>query len=125
MRNVFLVFMLILSLIFVWKNAARAQTGNESAEDADLGRRVYLWTGCGNCHGFDARGGWRGPDLTDPRLLRVRSDDDLFAVIKHGRRDTMMAFYWDELADDQIRSIVSYLRDEGGKRAEAPAPAAR
>ena len=125
MRVAFLAAMLITALIFVWKGAARAEDGVVLSADAQLGRKVYLWTGCANCHGADARGAWRGPDLTDPHLLRVRTDQNLFDVIKHGRPDTMMAFYGDELADEQISLIVAFLRDEGRKRGAAEVAGAR
>ena len=124
MRNVFLTAMLITALIFVWKGGARADE-NVTAQDAELGRRIYLWTGCGNCHGTDARGAWRGPDLTDPRLLQVRTDRNLFDTIERGRPDTMMGFYGDELAADQIRLIVAYLRHEGRRRGETESASAR
>lgn len=58
-------------------------------------------------------------------LLRVRTDQNFFDVIKHGRPDTMMAFYRDELADEQIELIVAFLRDEGRKRQAAGEDAAR
>ena len=119
MRFAFLAAMLITALIFVWKGAARAEDRAQLAADAQLGRKVYLWTGCANCHGADARGASRGPDLTDPHLLQVRTDQNLFDVIKHGRPDTMMAFYGDELADEQIGLIVAFLRDEGRRRGAA------
>jgi mono/diheme cytochrome c family protein len=118
MRAAFLAAMLITALIYVWQSA-RGEEKLDVSDDAQLGRKVYLWTGCGNCHGTDARGAWRGPDLTDPRLLRVRTDQNLFDVIKHGRPDTMMAFYDDELADEQIALIVAFLRDEGRRRSAA------
>jgi mono/diheme cytochrome c family protein len=124
-RFAFLAAMLVIALIFVWKGAVRAEDDLSQSADAQLGRKVYLWTGCANCHGADARGAWRGPDLTDPRLLRVRTDQNLFDVIKHGRPDTMMAFYGDELADEQIGLIVAFLRDEGRKRDAAEVAGAR
>jgi mono/diheme cytochrome c family protein len=125
MRVAFLAAMLITALIFVWKGAVRAEGDATMAADAQLGRKVYLWTGCANCHGANARGAWRGPDLTDPHLLRVRTDQNLFDVIKHGRPDTMMAFYGDELADEQIGLIVAFLRDEGRRRDAAEVAGAR
>ena len=125
MRGAFLIATLITALIFIGKDAAHGDEVDDAAADVQLGRRIYLWTGCGNCHGKDARGAWRGPDLTDPGLLRVRTDQNLFDVIKHGRPDTMMGFYGDELADDQIDLIVAFLRDEGRKRRPADMPASR
>ena len=125
MRVAFLAAVLITGLIFVWQGAARPEDNLDASADARLGRKIYLWTGCANCHGTDARGAWKGPDLTDPRLLSVRTDQNLFDVIKLGRRDTMMAFYGDELADEQIDLIVAFLRDEGRKRSTAEMAGAR
>ena len=120
MRTVFAVATMVTALVCAWKNAGKAEETRAAPPERELGRRLYLWAGCGMCHGFDARGAWRGPDLTDPGLLRVRTDDDIFDVIKHGRSDTMMGYYGDELADEQIRAIVAFLRDQGDKRDASP-----
>jgi len=125
MRVSFLIAMVVTALIFVWKGGVQAEDPNGAAADAQMGRRVYVRAGCGNCHGLDAQGAWRGPDLTDPELLRVRTDQNFFDVIKDGRADTMMAFYRDELADEQIELIVAFLRDEGRKREAAGRDASR
>jgi mono/diheme cytochrome c family protein len=126
MKNTaFLTAMSFVALIFLLKNGGRADVATGEGGEPQLGHKIYLWTGCGNCHGRDARGAWGGPDLTDPSLLRVRTDENIFDVIKHGRRDTMMGYYSDELADDQIRSIVRYLRDEAKRRRDTDAAPAR
>lgn len=121
MRTAFLAAMVVAACVFFWKGSARAEESRGS-DDAKLGKQIYLWTGCAICHGKDARGAWKGPDLTDPQLLRVRSDENLFDVIKHGRPDTMMGFYRDELADEQISLIVAYLRNEGRIRSASRQP---
>jgi mono/diheme cytochrome c family protein len=92
----------------------------------DMGRGVYTRFSCPMCHGPNARGG-AGPDLTDAQWIFQPSDRMLFEVIRNGRRGTMMPGYADELADEQIWLVVSYLRfEEARRRAEvdaAPIPA--
>jgi len=87
----------------------------------EMGRGIYMRFSCPMCHGPNARGG-AGPDLTDDRWIFQPSDRMLFNVIKYGRRGTMMPGYADELADEQIWLVVSYLRfEEARRRAEADA----
>jgi len=89
----------------------------------DMGRGIYSRFSCPMCHGFEARGG-AGPDLTDAQWIFQPSDRMLFEVIRSGRRGTMMPGYADELADEQIWLVVSYLRFEAARRrAEADAQA--
>jgi mono/diheme cytochrome c family protein len=81
----------------------------------DMGRGIYARFSCPMCHGPNARGG-AGPDLTDERWIFQPSDRMLFNVIKYGRRGTMMPGYADELADEQIWLVVSYLREQEALR---------
>jgi mono/diheme cytochrome c family protein len=82
---------------------------------AEMGRGLYLRMGCIGCHGPDARGA-TAPDLTDPHWRARRTETLLFEVIKYGRPDSMMAGYGDELEDEQIWLLVSYLRSEERRR---------
>jgi len=87
----------------------------------DMGRGIYTRFSCPMCHGPNARGG-AGPDLTDAQWIFQPSDRMLFEVIRTGRRGTMMPGYADELADEQIWLVVSYLRfEEARRRTEADA----
>jgi len=49
-------------------------------------------------------------DLTDDQWDHGSSDGDVFAVIKRGVSPTMMAGFDGRIPDDDIWSIVNYLR---------------
>src|SRR6202162_2088596 len=45
---------------------------------------------CSPCHGLNARGGGRGPDLTSGRWIHGSSDEDIFRTITEGVPGTEM-----------------------------------
>ena len=79
------------------------------------GARLFKRISCHGCHGGNARGG-TGPDLTDDEWIREPTDAMIFNTIRNGRSGTMMSPFRDDLTDDQIWYLVSYIRDLGKKR---------
>ncbi len=88
------------------------------------GKRVYE-ANCALCHGSRAQGAVKAgmaisiieeqrkqqpPDLTDDRWDHGSSDGDIFAVTRRGVPTTMMPGYDGRIADDEIWSVVNYLR---------------
>lgn len=88
------------------------------------GKRAYD-ANCAACHGNLAQGavkagltisiieeqrGKQPPDLTDDQSDHGSSDGDIFAVIKRGVPPTMMAGFDGRIPDQDIWSIVNYLR---------------
>jgi len=63
---------------------------------------------CVFCHGFGARGGMRGPDLTTGSWTHGSADADLAGTIKTGVPGTAMPP--NNLTEDEIWRIVAYLR---------------
>jgi mono/diheme cytochrome c family protein len=93
-------------------------------ESIAAGKRAYE-TNCAACHGNLAQGavkagitisiieeqrGKQPPDLTDDQWDHGSSDADIFAVTKRGLPPTMMAGFDGRIPDDDIWSIVNYLR---------------
>ena len=87
-------------------------------------QRIY-YALCAQCHGVDGRGSWRAAlflirpgDLTDGHLKQV-PDQYLFDIIKNGGapigRPGMPAFGF-TLSDDDMRSVVGYVRTLDKKR---------
>ena len=81
---------------------------------------------CAGCHGVDLAGG-RGPSLFDPKLLSIRSDEQLHNTILNGVPGTEMQAFKGAINEDQAWQIVSYLRTEAAnlkpKAAFVPNPA--
>jgi mono/diheme cytochrome c family protein len=77
---------------------------------------------CSVCHGIDGKGD--GPsaaglhpkpaDFTDCKAMTPDSDQTVFKIIKEGGqsvgRSTVMPSWKDSLSDDQIQSLVKYVR---------------
>ena len=79
-------------------------------------------TFCATCHGVDARGGTRGPDLTSGRWVHGDTDVAIFNTITHGVPGTDMPPA--VLEAEEIWSIVVYLRSLGAAAAP-PVPGDR
>ena len=105
---------------------AQAQSPSAASANAPIadGRRLFE-TNCAPCHGNQAQGavkagitisiieeqkGKQPPDLTDDQWDHGSTDAQVFTVIKRGVPSTMMAGFDGRLSDDQIRTIVTYLR---------------
>jgi mono/diheme cytochrome c family protein len=90
------------------------QPARWSAGDAAQGARLYA-DACASCHGV-AGEGKEGPALNNRALLRHATDTYLFETIRRGRRGTSMPAFSAPspahrlLADDEIESIVRFLR---------------
>ena len=65
-------------------------------------------TNCSFCHGFDARGGGRGPDLTQARWTHGSSDESVFRTISQGVPGTEMPA--NPFEESETWALISYLR---------------
>ena len=65
-------------------------------------------TFCANCHGVDARGGTRGPDLTDGQWVHGATDAAIFGTITKGVTGTEMPPA--VLEEQEVWGLVAYLR---------------
>jgi putative heme-binding domain-containing protein len=63
---------------------------------------------CSPCHGMDAHGGGRGPDLTAGRWLHGGSDEAVFRTISQGVPGTEMPA--NSFEDSETWTLVAYLR---------------
>jgi mono/diheme cytochrome c family protein len=87
-----------------------------------MGDSIFHARGCRNCHGADAKGTARGPDLTDATMLQVNGTfDDFVRIITDGVPATAIkdASHTSPmpargggrpapLTDDQIRAVAAY-----------------
>jgi len=63
---------------------------------------------CSPCHGLNAQGGGKGPDLTSGRWTHGSTDEAIFRTINQGVPGTQMPA--NNFEDSETRAIVAYLR---------------
>jgi cytochrome c oxidase cbb3-type subunit 3 len=78
--------------------------------DVTAGAAIYAER-CATCHGESGQG-VSAPSLGDQALLAHASDHFLRYAIVNGRDGTPMKSFADELSDEQIDSVVAYLRSQ-------------
>jgi cytochrome c oxidase cbb3-type subunit 3 len=83
--------------------AAAESKARAAQEGASLFR-----ANCSPCHGLNAGGGGRGPDLTSGRWTHGSTDAAIFRTIVQGVAGTEMPA--NGLEDSEIRAIIAYLR---------------
>src|SRR5689334_8872691 len=102
-------------------HSQNARPGRESASSATLlaGKQIFT-SRCAACHGLDARGGERAPDIaTRPEMQRL-SDIKLTRIVDVGVPGTGMPGFH-SLGESRIKSVVSYLRTlQGGGKSDIP-----
>jgi putative heme-binding domain-containing protein len=103
---------LLLALLIVCSVPAAAQepakqTSPANAAAVKEGASLFR-ANCSPCHGLNAQGGGRGPDLTSGRWTHGSTDDEIFRTISQGVPGTEMPA--NGLEESEIRAIIAYLR---------------
>jgi mono/diheme cytochrome c family protein len=77
---------------------------------------------CAMCHGPDGKGfaAIKTPDFTDPKVQASITDKQIQETIENGRKGTAMQPFKDKLKEDEIQTMVKYIRsfnsDKNGKK---------
>jgi PQQ-dependent dehydrogenase (methanol/ethanol family) len=97
-----------LALIVVGAAVAMAAPQQDHPDSAAVqaGQKLFVKS-CSGCHGANAKGG-RGPDLTTGNWRWGASDEEIQHNILNGIAGTQMPPF--PLAEDEVRSIVAWLR---------------
>lgn len=90
-------------------------------EFASDGETVYTAV-CSSCHGANGSGRrfagiTPNPSITNPDFLSLASDDFLLQTIRNGRPGRPMLPWGDRengFSDDEIRAVITYIRQLGG-----------
>jgi cytochrome c oxidase cbb3-type subunit III len=72
---------------------------------------------CSPCHGLNAKGGGRGPDLTAGRWVHGSTDADFFRTVTRGVPGTEMPA--NAFDDSEIWTILAYVRSLAPAKSEA------
>ena len=118
MRSLYILGLILISSI---PNLAQAESANIPSETVETGQnRVFSQAGaegkvlfgihCATCHGLAGAGVvGAAPSIRNLDFLALASDDFITQTIRKGRPGTAMVARPD-LTDDQIQSIIAYLR---------------
>src|SRR5450432_3131486 len=68
---------------------------------------------CQGCHGSDLAGG-RSPSLFDEKWLTTTKDDEIISSIREGVPGTEMKAFKNKLNEDQIATLIKYIRTQSG-----------
>jgi cytochrome c oxidase cbb3-type subunit 3 len=108
---------------------AGAGTGDQNpfagdAKAAKLGEYQFR-INCAFCHGLNARGGGRGPDLTKAQKKHGNSDADLFRTISQGVPGTAMPAGVNGgigvgMTEEEIWQVITYIRSVQVKAPAVP-----
>lgn len=88
--------------------SAGSATGGQGAGSAKVGRTLFVQKGCVACHGGNAEGGM-GPRLAGTTLTLEEVEQQV-----RSPRGQMPAYPASQLSAEQVRSIYSYFKSEGG-----------
>jgi putative heme-binding domain-containing protein len=96
---------------------AGADDKNPFAGDAKVAKlgEYQFRINCAFCHGLNARGGGRGPDLTKVQKKHGNSDGDLFRTISQGVPGTAMPAGVNGgigvgMTEEEIWQVITYIR---------------
>ncbi|NVJ61401.1 MAG: cytochrome-c oxidase, cbb3-type subunit III [Gammaproteobacteria bacterium] len=87
----------------------------ENEQAMDMGKRIFLNV-CAACHGSDAAGAPGFPNLTDDIWLYGGSPEKITETLVNGRNGMMTAF-GEQLNEEQITQLTSYVVSLSGRQA--------
>jgi cytochrome c oxidase cbb3-type subunit III len=99
------------------QQAAAPQPGPSPARE---GQRIFQ-TSCAACHGLDARGGERGPDIATRREIQQLPDEALLRIVQDGVAGTSMPSFR-SLGSAEIEAVVAQLRSLQNQGAQGALP---
>jgi cytochrome c oxidase cbb3-type subunit III len=98
-----------LNLLFSAKAQDRSVTNPVAGNPRAIQEGASLFrANCSPCHGLNAHGGGRGPDLTAGRWVHGSTDDDLFRTVTRGVPGTEMPA--NAFDDSEVWAILAYVR---------------
>lgn len=95
-----------------------------SDEDLAAGEAIFKEKLCTTCHGLHGEGNAIGPNLTDKYWIHGNTIDDVYNVIYNGVPTKGMTPYKDQLTEQKIAQVASYvlIKLQGSNPANPKAP---
>jgi mono/diheme cytochrome c family protein len=91
-----------------WSQLSMADVHAAAKGDKKAGEELFHSSGCEHCHGADARGTDRAPDLST--VGKKLSEEQIERQIRDG--GISMPAFGDALQPDQIKDLVAFLHEK-------------
>ena len=121
MRATLLAIAASMVAIAAWPGAQQPAVQASSRNAQAIGAQVFQAKGCQHCHGTDAAGTDRGPDLST--IGKKWHKDRIEQQIREGGNG--MPAFGDVLQPDEIKSLVDYLSAKRKPVRKATVPGAK
>lgn len=105
----------VASSLAAWPQTPRQTLPERNTNAVSLrGKQLFAST-CAGCHGLDARGAERAPNIADRPQAQRLSDEQISKIIEHGIPGTGMPGFH-ALDHSEVQAIIAYLRILQGKK---------
>jgi cytochrome c oxidase cbb3-type subunit III len=113
-------FLPFAAIAFSAQNKPRT-TASKTNATSEVDAKAIFETACASCHGLDARGGERGPDIVSrPEVVR-KADAELLKILTDGKTAAGMPSFANYGAG-RLSALVAYLRRLQGRSKMPPLP---
>lgn len=82
--------------------------------DQPAGQQLFS-SRCAGCHGLDGRGGEHAPNIATNESVQRLTDKDLLQIVRNGIPAGGMPAFGSSFNDNQLKEVVSYLRELQGR----------
>lgn len=115
-----LCFLAISAIVLSSQDRPQTSASKTSAA-ARMETKTAFESACASCHGLDARGGERGPDIVSrPDVVR-KTDAELIKILTEGKTAAGMPPFA-SYGPAKLSALVAYLRTLQGRSKETPLP---
>jgi len=110
----------IAAIVLGAQNKPAASSSETNAAGRTEAKRTFESV-CASCHGLDAHGGERGPDIASRPDVVGKTDAQLVKIVHDGKTETGMPSFA-SYSPAKLAALVAYLRKLQGGRKEVPLP---
>jgi cytochrome c oxidase cbb3-type subunit III len=119
-RPIAATILCLFAAALMYSKAQAPASGSKPAvpQQANAEGHQLFESACAGCHGLDARGGERGPDIATRQSIVQLTDTEIMGILKAGRPAAGMPPF-DSLGSEKLKALLAYLRSLQGKGSAA------
>lgn len=109
----FTAFLAVVAIALRAQNKPRTNPSKSNPAPREAAKMAFQ-TACASCHGLDARGGERGPDIVSRPEVVGKTDAELLKILTHGKTAQGMPAFA-SYGSEKLSALVIYLRTLQGR----------